>query len=102
MYVALPFGSDLTSHGTSEQCAPAVAEFTAARKRSWAQKVLAGRPALPGYEDLFASGTYADAIEGPVGPDDQALLSCSPAKETQIQNNTCVLGMSLFIGLTPD
>ncbi|KAJ8490030.1 hypothetical protein ONZ45_g13351 [Pleurotus djamor] len=77
-------------------CAPAVAEFTAARKRSWAQKVLAGNPSLPGYDQLFLEGTYADYAPG--GVRDQAsqaanekLLSCSPVEETKIENNTCVL-----------
>ncbi|KAF9465955.1 Intradiol ring-cleavage dioxygenase [Collybia nuda] len=77
-------------------CAPAVAEFTASRKRSWAQKVLAGRPSLPGYEELFASGTYADTINAP--GDDQSLLSCSIAQETEIRNNSCVLAPEVTEG----
>ncbi|RDB19167.1 hypothetical protein Hypma_014222 [Hypsizygus marmoreus] len=78
-------------------CAPAVAEFTAARKRSWAQKVLAGRPALPGYEELFADGTYAEGISGTPN-DEQTLMSCSPVHETRIQNNTCVLAPEVTEG----
>lgn len=70
------------------QCAPAVAEFTAARKRSWAQKVLAGRPELPGYQDLFSSGVYEDL---PASNSDQTIMECAPVSETHIQNNTCVL-----------
>ncbi|KAF4585090.1 hypothetical protein EYR40_001926 [Pleurotus pulmonarius] len=77
-------------------CAPAVAEFTAARKRSWAQKVLAGNPSLPGYNELFLEGTFADYAPG--GIRDQAiqdtnekLLSCTPVEDTKIENNTCVL-----------
>jgi len=68
-------------------CAPAVAAFTAARQRSWAQKVLSGRPSLPGYDDLFAEGTYADIAPGK----EQHLLSCSLVEDTKIENNTCVL-----------
>jgi len=68
-------------------CAPAVAEFTAARQRSWAQRVLSGRPSLPGYDHLFAEGTYADVAPGR----EQQLLSCTPVEETKIENNTCVL-----------
>ena len=71
------------------QCAPAVAEFTLQRQRNFAQKVLAGRPSLPGYDDLFAEGTYLDDNES--GGTNQKLLSCTPFKETKIQNNTCVL-----------
>ncbi|KAG7439817.1 aromatic compound dioxygenase [Guyanagaster necrorhizus] len=66
-------------------CAPAVAEFTAHRKRAWAQKVLAGNPSLPAYQDLFADGTY-DAEPG------QELMSCTPVtEEAKMDNNTCVL-----------
>ncbi|KAG5645662.1 hypothetical protein DXG03_005499 [Asterophora parasitica] len=71
-------------------CAPAIEQFTAARQRSWAQKVLAGRPSLPGYEELFAAGTYADSI-APAPNGDQTMMGCSPVKETRIQNNSCVL-----------
>ncbi|TFK70257.1 aromatic compound dioxygenase [Pluteus cervinus] len=70
-------------------CAPAVAEFTLQRQRIFAQKVLAGRPSLPGYDDLFAEGAYLDENES--GGTNQKLLSCVPVKETKIQNNTCVL-----------
>ncbi|KAF8632667.1 hypothetical protein AX17_004799 [Amanita inopinata Kibby_2008] len=66
-------------------CAPAVAEYTAARKRSFAQKVLSGRPQLPGYEDLFRA--YEDVDAG----DTQSLMSCAPVRDAEIQNNTCVL-----------
>ncbi|PFH47561.1 hypothetical protein AMATHDRAFT_151801 [Amanita thiersii Skay4041] len=76
----------------SYYCAPAVAEFTASRKRQFSQKVLAGRPQLPGYDDLF-SGSYADLVDGSADPGDaQSLLACSPARrESEMQNNTCVL-----------
>ncbi|KAF5349044.1 hypothetical protein D9758_012700 [Tetrapyrgos nigripes] len=67
-------------------CAPAVADFTAARKRKWAQKVLNVNPGLPGYDDLFADANYIDAGES------TELMECSPvSRKTAIQNNTCVL-----------
>ncbi|KAL0568977.1 hypothetical protein V5O48_012995 [Marasmius crinis-equi] len=70
-------------------CAPAVAEFTAARQRSWAQKVLAGgNPQLPGYDDLFAE-TYGEHDQKQIA--DKEFLECSPVEDTKIQNNTCVL-----------
>ncbi|KAK0199958.1 Intradiol ring-cleavage dioxygenase [Desarmillaria ectypa] len=66
-------------------CAPAVAEFTAYRKRAWVQKVLAGNPSLPAYQDLFADGTYDAEPE-------QELMSCTPVtEEAKMENNTCVL-----------
>ncbi|KAK7454059.1 hypothetical protein VKT23_011572 [Stygiomarasmius scandens] len=70
-------------------CAPAVAEFTAARKRRWAQKVLNVNPGLPGYEDLFSDGTYVDGSAG--DSEQKELMECSPVRETHMQNNTCVL-----------
>lgn len=72
------------------QCAPAVAQFNAARQQSWAQKVLGGSPSLPAYQELFAAGTYEDTTDiSPV--DGQKLMSCTPIEDTKIQNNTCVL-----------
>jgi hypothetical protein len=67
-----------------------VAQFTASRKRSWAQKVLAGQPSLPSYQDLFASESYEDRTIG-AADDGQQLLSCAPVENPHIQNNTCVL-----------
>ncbi|EEB91874.1 hypothetical protein MPER_09700, partial [Moniliophthora perniciosa FA553] len=69
-------------------CAPAVAEFTAARKRSWAQKVLGGNPQLSGYDDLFADGAYDQER---IGSGESKYLECTPAEKTKIENNTCVL-----------
>lgn len=76
-----------------EQCAPAVERFTAARKRSWARKVLAGRPELPGYQELFNAGVYEDEPETlPASEDgDQTIMGCTPVSTTTIQNNTCIL-----------
>jgi hypothetical protein len=76
------------------QCAPAVAEFTAARKRSWAQKVLAGWPslgALPGFNELFDQSKYDDLAPA---LDQETFMSCVPSEETRIENNTCVLSKS--------
>ncbi|KAG6856858.1 hypothetical protein H0H87_012675 [Tephrocybe sp. NHM501043] len=70
-------------------CAPAVEQYTAARKHNWAQKVLAGRPSLPGYDDLFGKETYAD--NGVAAGGDQTVMGCTPIQDTRIQNNTCVL-----------
>lgn len=78
-------------------CAPAVAEFTASRKRSWAQKVLAGQPSLPSYQDLFSSETYEDKTINPA-EDGQQLLSCAPVQAAHIQNNTCVLAPEVTEG----
>ena len=79
------------------QCAPAVAEFTAARKRSWAQKVLAWRPSLPSYQDLLSSETYDD--NRTIDADDhQKLLRCEPVEDSHIQNNTCVLAPEVTEG----
>ena len=67
-------------------------QFTAQRKRSWAQTVLGGRPSLVGYEDLFDSGTYRDLAASDAVGSGQKLLSCVEERETEIRNNTCVLG----------
>ncbi len=65
------------------QCAPAIAQFTASRKREFAQKALTGRPELPGYDKLFNEDSYATQ---------DTLLSCNMIpREAQVQNNSCVL-----------
>ena len=71
-------------------------QFTAQRKRSWAQSILAGRPALAGYEDLFDPAVYSDLSASEKGAGGQKLLSCVEESSTEIRNNTCVLGMSSF------
>jgi hypothetical protein len=75
------------------QCAPAVERYTAARKRSWARKVVAGQPVLPGYQDLFNAGVYEEGAETlPASEDDdQTIMGCTPISTSTIQNNTCVL-----------
>ncbi|KAJ7182786.1 Intradiol ring-cleavage dioxygenase [Mycena crocata] len=69
-------------------CAPAVGDFTAARKRAFAQKALggAGQATITDYDGLFTQET----LKGVDGPDGD-FLSCSPVQDTQIENNTCVL-----------
>ncbi|KAG6826883.1 hypothetical protein H0H92_014063 [Tricholoma furcatifolium] len=70
-------------------CAPAIEKYTAARKHNWAQKVLAGRPGVPGIDELFSSGTYTDlpGIDG----GEETIMGCTPIQETKMQNNSCVL-----------
>lgn len=89
-------------------CAPAIEQFTAARKRSWAQKVLAGNPSLPGYDDLFAEGTYADEAPGGVRDVERQkwnkeerfkrVLSCVEERETRVFNRSCVLAPEVTQG----
>lgn len=75
-------------------CAPTVAQFTAARQRTWAQRVLAGRPSLLTLQALFNSESY-DAIDAT----DESLLSCtSLPQQTHIRNNTCVLAPEVTEG----
>lgn len=74
-----------------------MAQFTASRKRSWAQKVLAGQPSLPSYQHLFSSESYEDsAIDA--ADEDKQLLSCAPVETPHIQNNTCVLAPEVTEG----
>ncbi|KAJ7489210.1 Intradiol ring-cleavage dioxygenase [Mycena latifolia] len=79
-----------TLRNAAYHCAPAVGDFTAARKRAFAQKAMgsAGTPGLPGYDELFAQENLA-GIDGPTPDGD--FLSCAPVQDTQIENNTCVL-----------
>jgi len=67
-----------------------VERFTAARKRAWATKVLAGQPGLPGDQDLFNAGIYDDQLDT-LPASDQTIMGCTPVSTTKIQNNTCVL-----------
>lgn len=82
-------------------CAPAIEQYTAARKRSWAQKVLSGNPQLPGYDDLFEEGTYADHAPGGVRESNEKLLSCTTLDDdwdTDRRNNSCVLAPEVTQG----
>ncbi|KAF9525712.1 Intradiol ring-cleavage dioxygenase [Crepidotus variabilis] len=69
-------------------CAPAVAEFTAARKRALRQQNIAEPPELAAQQEVFASGVI-DNLNG--GGSDKTFLECSSVREGQIHNNTCVL-----------
>ncbi|PPR04197.1 hypothetical protein CVT24_010745 [Panaeolus cyanescens] len=85
-------------------CAPAVESFTAARKKAWAQSVLAGHPgnvnALD--QDLFSEYKYQDiaAAAAPQNADDDedVFMKCTPVSTTHIQNNTCVLAPEVTEG----
>ena len=77
-------------------CAPAVAAYTAERQRVFAQKVLAGET---GFSSLGASDLF-DGGEGEMDAESrQKLLSCAPAEDSKIRNNTCVLGGFCFLSL---
>jgi hypothetical protein len=70
-------------------CAPAVAVYTAERKRAFAQKVLGGVPNGEVYR-LITGHTFGDNL------DEEAqggLFSCNAADDLEIRNNTCVLGV---------
>ncbi|CAK5262047.1 unnamed protein product [Mycena citricolor] len=75
-------------------CAPAVGDFTAARKRAFAQKALgsAGQPSLADYDELFAQETLQ------IGGPDKEFLSCQTVQDTHIENNTCVLAPEVTEG----
>ncbi|KDN35919.1 aromatic compound dioxygenase [Tilletiaria anomala UBC 951] len=82
-------------------CAPAVAAYTAARKRSWAQRVLGG-DALA-HKNLFVDGYFQEqmGIEGraesleAVG---KQLMECNPVQASKIRNSTCVLAPEVTEG----
>ncbi|KXN81588.1 hypothetical protein AN958_04410 [Leucoagaricus sp. SymC.cos] len=84
-------------------CAPTVDQFTAARKRAWARQVLAGRPTLPGNQELFSTNVYGDESEDVLPSpeptqDGQTLMGCTPVSTSKIQNNTCVLAPEVLEG----
>jgi len=80
-------------------CAPAVERFTAARKRSWARKVVAGRPELPNFQDMFSAGVYEDEPDAlPSSDSEETIMGCTPISTTKIQNNTCVLAPEVTEG----
>ncbi|KIY72247.1 aromatic compound dioxygenase [Cylindrobasidium torrendii FP15055 ss-10] len=84
----------------SYHCAPAVAAYTAQRKRDWARKVLGDRGVSPEigpgaqaaarvqasieeYDELFGKSSGSTSAE---------LMSCSPMEtNARLDNNTCVL-----------
>lgn len=77
-------------------------QFTAARKRAWARKVIAGRPELPSHHKLFTNNIYESDQEPlavsarPEGND--ISMGCTPVSTTEIQNNTCVLAPEVIEG----
>lgn len=79
-------------------CAPAVAAFTAARKRSWAQKVLGGDSIdnqnrfIDGYLETHGIDKEAlkKGIQG-LEQDGKRIMACDPVVESKIRNSTCVL-----------
>ncbi|KAJ3565257.1 hypothetical protein NP233_g7748 [Leucocoprinus birnbaumii] len=74
-------------------CAPTVDRFTAARKKAWAQQVLAGRSPFPAHQTMFNTDILSDAFDTPMLPtaENQTLMGCTPVFTATIQNNTCVL-----------
>ncbi|KAG6849136.1 hypothetical protein H0H93_010999 [Arthromyces matolae] len=69
------------------RCGDDIARYTRARQVNFQNKVLAGRPAVPGIEELFSSGTYD--TPGIAGDSAQSTLGYPPT--SRIQNNSCVL-----------
>ncbi|PWY97858.1 aromatic compound dioxygenase [Testicularia cyperi] len=79
-------------------CAPAIAAMTAARKRSWAQKVLGGDS--NDNKNLFIDGYFEElGIDGEVAAKGikaleekgKRIMACDPLVESKIRNSTCVL-----------
>lgn len=68
-------------------CAPAVAMYTAERKRAFAQKVLGG---MPSAQTLAAGDLFDNNLDEST---QKKLLSCRVADDLEIRNNTCVLGV---------
>jgi hypothetical protein len=65
-----------------------IAAYTAARKRSWAQKILG--PGSLTDSELFLDGAFADVDE--LAAQGKKMLACNDIQETTIKNHTCVLG----------
>lgn len=71
-------------------CAPAVAAYTAERKRAFNQHVLGSTPDV---NKLTAGELFPDGGESAYGEETNGkLLSCYETEELKIRNNTCVLG----------
>lgn len=69
-------------------CAPAVAAYTAQRKRNWAQKVLGGAPLSA--KKYFVDGAYKENnIDA--SDEEKQIMACDPVQDTKIRNSTCVL-----------
>lgn len=89
---------------TAYHCAPQIAVLEAARKRSFAQRVLGGDPTS--HQNLFASGYFEpegieasfDQITKLANEQNKQLMACEPVQETKIRNNTCVLAPEVTEG----
>lgn len=89
---------------TAYHCAPQIAVLEAARKRSFAQRVLGGDPTA--HQQLFASGYFApEGIEASIDQvnklaeeNGKKLMACEPVQETKIRNSTCVLSPQVTEG----
>ena len=81
-------------------CAPAIAVFTAARKRSWAQKVLGGDPLA--HQNLFVDGYFEEQglakTAASLEAEGKKLMECNPVQASKIKNATCVLAPELTEG----
>ncbi|CAO1625181.1 unnamed protein product [Parajaminaea phylloscopi] len=69
-------------------CAPAVAAYTAQRKRNWAQKVLGAAP-LSMKQYFVEDGLKENHVEA--ASSSKQIMACDPVSETKIKNSTCVL-----------
>ncbi|PWN48347.1 aromatic compound dioxygenase [Violaceomyces palustris] len=84
-------------------CAPAIAAYTVARKRSWAQKVLGGDALqnknlfVDGYFDDMGLDSQASTIEA-LKEKGKRIMACDPVVETKIRNSTCVLAPEVTQG----
>jgi protocatechuate 3,4-dioxygenase beta subunit len=89
---------------TAYHCAPQIAVLEAARKRSFAQRVLGGDPTS--HQNLFAAGYFepsgieaaVDQVTKLAAEQGKQLMACEPVQETKIKNNTCVLAPEVTEG----
>lgn len=89
---------------TAYHCAPQIAVLEAARKRSFAQRVLGGDPTS--HQNLFAAGYFEphgieasiDQVNKLAAEQGKQLMACEPIKETKIRNSTCVLAPEVTEG----
>ena len=84
-------------------CAPAVAVYTAARKRSWAKRVLGGDPLS--HSNLFVDGYFKDQLQmgieanpSSIEAEGKRLMECNPVEASRIKNATCVLSPQVTEG----
>jgi hypothetical protein len=84
---------------SSYHCAPVIAAYTAARKRSWAQKILGPTSAFDDSQ-LFLDGAFSDVEQ--LAAEGKKLLACNEVQETTIKNHTCVLGTFPFLPISSE